>query len=104
MKQISNDFLAVTWEKVKEASSKDEQILLLIKHITEGFPECKSKVPLLFEKFWSIREKLNAHDGVVLYMDRVVIPQALSKHVLNHLRSAHQGVTRMLAWAQATMC
>ena len=103
LKQISNDFFAVTWEKVKEASSKDEQILLLIKHITEGFPKCKSKLPILLEKFWSIREKLNVHDGVVLYMDRIVIPQALRKHVLDHLHSAHQGVTGMLARAQATM-
>ena len=35
LKQMNNDFFAVKWERVKEASSKDEQILLLIKHITE---------------------------------------------------------------------
>ena len=57
----------------------------------------------MLQKFWSIREKLNVHDGVVLYMDRIVIPQGLRKHVLDHLHSAHQGVTGMLARAEATM-
>ena len=65
LKQISNDFFAVTWERVKEASSKDEQISLLIKHITECFPGCKSNLPTLLQKFWSIREKLNVHDGIL---------------------------------------
>ena len=46
---------------------------------------------------------MNVHDRVVLYMNNIVIPQALRKYVLDHLQSAQQGVTGMLVWAQATM-
>ena len=103
LKKISNDFFAVKWERGKEASSKDDQISLLIKNIIEGFPECKSNLPILLQKFWSIREKLNVHDGIALYMDRIVIPPALRKYILDHRYSAHQGVTGMLSRVQATM-
>ena len=39
-------------------------------------------------------------DEVILYKDRIVIPESLRDEVLTALHAAHQGVTSMIARAE----
>ena len=103
---IGNDldrFYAVTWDVVKEASEKDPQISLLASCVKAGFPSQKSETPPEISEFWDHRHGLNVIDGVVLYNDRIVIPEALRERVLENLHSAHQGITSMSSRALAAV-
>ena len=47
------------------------------------------------------RDSFYITDGVILYNDRVVVPTALRKHILEALHAAHQGVSAMQLRAQS---
>ena len=90
LKQQVSDFYAITWELVKEASLKDEELLMLKELIINDFPSTKAELPSQLEKYWEFRKLLNVHDNVVLYSDRIVVPASLRQHELETLHSAHQ--------------
>ena len=91
----SEGLFIVTWETVKTESQKDPQIRDLINIIASGFPLSKESLPPTLQDFWKYRNDLYVIDEVVLYKNRIVIPQSLRKDVLQSLHSAHQGVSAM---------
>lgn len=95
-----NKFFAVTWERVRSESLKDQEIGQLIDLIQHGFPNEKSKIPNVIREYWGFRDELSVFDGVVLYKDRIVIPSSLRSRVLENLHSAHQGTCGMSLRAQ----
>ena len=103
LKQQVSDFYAITWELVKEASLKDEELLMLKELIINDFPSTKAELPSQLEKYWEFRKLLNVHDNVVLYSDRIIVPASLRQQVLETLHSAHQGVSSMLARAETNI-
>ena len=103
LKQQVSDFYAITWELVKEASLKDEELLMLKELIINDFPSTKAELPSPVEKYWEFRKLLNVHDNVILYSDRIIIPASLRQQVLETLHSAHQGVSSMLARAETNL-
>ena len=96
-------FFAVTWERVQMESKKDNNICLLSKYITSGFPTSKQDIPKAIQCFWDVKTNLYVHEGVVLYKDRIVIPASLQSNIIENLHSAHQGVTSMFSRAQASV-
>ena len=103
LKQQVSDFYAITWELVKEASLKDEELLMLKELIINDFPSTKAELPSQLEKYCEFRKLLNGHDNVVLYSDRIIVPASLRQQVLETLHSAHQGVSSMLARAETNI-
>ena len=97
----SRQVFAVTWEKVKEVSARDESMTLLANYVANGFPKAKSDLPDSVSDFWEIREDLRYVDGVLVYKDRIVIPYLLRKQIVDNLHSAHQGTTSMYSRAKA---
>ena len=115
--QVGDNFRAVTFDRVKEETLKDNQMMKLIHYIQAGFPETKDHLPLELHEFWIVRYSLFIIDGVIMCSDRkreldhnkllshssifqddvyrIVIPPSLRKEVISVLHSAHQGVTAM---------
>ena len=96
-------FFAVTWERVKLESKVDKEIVLLKRVIKEGFPTLKKQMPQEITNYWDFRHDLTLIDGVVMYMDRVVIPPKLRWRVTANLHSAHQGTSGMCSRAQSVV-
>ena len=96
-------FFAVTWERVKMQSKRDQTTTLLTNAIHNGFPTYKRDMPDATKKYWDYRDHLSSFDNVVLYMDRIVIPVALRRRIIDNLHSAHQGVSGMFSRAQASV-
>ncbi|GFS27730.1 hypothetical protein ElyMa_005298500 [Elysia marginata] len=88
----SNPIQAVTWDRVRHATSSDEHMFALLSTIENGFPDSRQDLPKPLQAFFQFGENLSTLDGVVLYKDRVVIPPSLRPEVLSALHSAHQGV------------
>ena len=97
------DMQVITWQRVKEASLQDNEIITLINTILSGFPSSKEELPGIIQPYWDVRSDLSCVDGVALYQNRVVIPQVLHPEVLDSLHSAHQGVSGMKARARASV-
>ena len=94
---------AVTWDRVREATSSDPQMHTLIELIDHGIPPVKGDMPPELQMYHQFRDDLCTFDGVVLYQDRIVIPNSLRHDVLSALHSAHQGVSMMTARAETSV-
>jgi hypothetical protein len=94
---------SVTWNRVREATSSDQDMLTLSSFIENGMPDFRHELPPQLREYHKFRDDLHTLDGVILYKDRIVIPQCLRNEVLAALHSAHQGVTSMIARAEASV-
>ena len=101
--QSLDDMQAVTWDRVREATSSDPAMFELLETIEQGMPDTRSKLPPTIRQYYDFREELSTVDGVILYKERIVIPPALRKEVLSALHAAHQGVTSMTARANMSV-
>ena len=81
----------ITWDLVKQQSSVDNIIKMLISLINNGIPEARSAMLENLIQFWDQRQHLLVIDGVVLMKNRIVIPECLQKEVLPSLHAANQG-------------
>ncbi|KAK3771727.1 hypothetical protein RRG08_035782 [Elysia crispata] len=94
---------AVNWDRVRHATSSDENMFLLLSIIENSFPDSRRDLPPLLQDFFQFREDLFTFDGVILYKERVVIPPSLRPEVLSALHAAHQGVTSMNLRAETSV-
>ena len=67
--------------------------------ITHTFPTSKQLLDLAVRGYWEVCSWLTHSDEIICLDKRTVIPQKLQKQVLEHLQSAHQGITSMKARA-----
>jgi hypothetical protein len=95
--------MAITWDRVKLATTSDKDLNQLVSIIESGFPEFRHELPPALHEYYQFREHLYTVNGVILYKDRTVIPPSLRQQILAVLHSAHQGVTSMTARAEATV-
>ena len=101
LKSDLNNVKAVTWERVKQATATEYGDLL---HLIEtGFHDDKHSIDPRYRAFLEYKEGLFVHDGVIIYDDRVVIPESLRANVLETLHAAHQGVSTMTLVAQSAV-
>ena len=99
----ANPIQAVTWDRVRHATSSDESMFLLLSIIDEGFPDNRQDLPPSLHEYFQFRKDLFTLDGVILYKERVVIPPSLCPEVLSAIHAAHQGVTSMNLRADASV-
>ena len=86
---------AVTWERVRDETSRDIYLLQLIDMAEQGFPESPQSIGPQLMPYWRFRDELSVVDGVLMFGLRAVIPPKLREEVIAHLHSAHQGVSQM---------
>ena len=91
---------SITWERVKEAASMDEECITLSQLIIDGFPADKDTLQPNMQKYWGMREELYVVEGVPFKGKKMLIPNVLRSQVLEGLHAANQGVTGMLSNAR----
>lgn len=79
----------VTWSMVREATASDPTFVNLIRQMEAGFPEDYKELPTDLCPYHRFASSLCTVDGVVLMGQRIVIPPALHKPVLDALHAAH---------------
>ena len=92
---------SITWDKVKEAASLDDECISLVLQITDGFPDQKNSLPPMLQRYWGMRDDLYVIDGVPFKGRKMLIPSSLRPQVLEGLHAANQGVTGMLSNARS---
>lgn len=94
---------AVTWDDIRTATASDEHLNQLLTIIEHGMPENRHELPPPLREYHQFRDDLYTVDGVILYKDRIVIPQNQRQKVLSALHAAHQGVTKVTTRAEASV-
>ena len=95
---------AVTWQRVKEETASDTDMQQLLDMIEQDrIPKSRHKLPVSLRAYHKLRNDLIAVDGVILYKERVVVPQKLRNEVILTLHSAHQGVQGMLSRVKSSV-
>ena len=102
IRQNLEEAKAVTWDRVKEETVKDEKLDALKNTLKKGFPNKKEEMPEICKEFFAYKEDLYEVEGIVLWKNRIVIPDALKWEVLQNVHSAHQGCGRMQARASTS--
>ena len=88
---------SISWQTMVTETERDPALVELTKAIIEGF--CGTYE--LLAPFLRYKDSLYIQDGVILYNDRVVVPNSLRPSVLESLHAAHQGTAAMQMRAQA---
>ena len=101
--QLSDHIGSITHAQIKAAAHSDPDYMSLILIIRTGFPATRHMTDPKIRQFWEVRTRLSVEDDIALLNDRIIIPAALRKRVLQCLHSAHQGVTSMRARANCTV-
>ena len=94
---------SITWDKVRIATTSDENMSTLVNIVEDRMPEFRHELPEPLREYHQFRDHMYTVDGVVVYKDRVVIPPALRQDCLTALHAAHQGVSSMIARAEASV-
>ena len=96
-------FEAVTWERVRDETSKDIHMLQLLDMAEHGFPDSSQLMSPQLSSYWRFRDDLSSVDGVLIYANRIVIPPSLRDAVCKHIHGAHQGISQMMSRATASV-
>ena len=80
------DYLNVTsmrLSQIRQHTEEDEALQLLKAAVLQGWPDRREDTPLAIREYWSIRDAINAQDGVLFKSQRVIVPKSLREEMLN---------------------
>ena len=92
---------AVTFDRVKEAVLRDEDMVELRDRIHQT--PYDQDFPDKFRDFNKIKHDMHVLDGLPMYGSRLIIPPSLRTEVIKHIHSAHQSVGKMYDRAMQTV-
>ena len=90
-------------QQIKAASKDDEEMMLLRRIITEGWPEHKQHIPPQVHQYYSYRDELTVQDGIVLRRQRLVVPKTLRAKLKSKCHAGHLGINSILRRARDTL-
>lgn len=88
-------------EDIRHATDKDDLLQSVMDYTEAGWPNYIKDVPQNLRKFYEIRAHLSTTDRLLLYNDRIYIPQALQQYVLTKVHQGHPGITKSRERAKA---
>ena len=93
---VSNERLA----QFRDATARDHALLLLKETILQGWPEQRDLLSPLLLPYYSYRDELVAHDGLILRGDRLLVPMSLRLMIKKRLHAGHMGINSCLRRAR----
>ena len=66
-------------QEIQQATEDDENLQALKAIILRGWPDDRSQLPEQATPYFSMRDELSLHDGVIFCGQRIVVPVSLRK-------------------------
>ena len=79
---------------ISDATKRDDQLQILKKVISDGWPDRRADAPLKVLPFWDFRDELSTYNGVFYRGERIVIPVELRPSTLKTIHSSHMGMLK----------
>ncbi|XP_058828586.1 uncharacterized protein K02A2.6-like [Topomyia yanbarensis] len=89
------EFINISDERFQEISTETKKDLTLNKLsqlLIEGWPERKSDLDDEMHIYWTNKNELSTHQGIIFKNGRVLVPKSLRKKMLDNLHIAHLGI------------
>ena len=80
--------------KYRELTKPDSQLKAL--KVTFGWPDTDDETLLCIKEYWSYRDELTVHNGVIFKGNRVIIPKVLQPEMLTGIHTSHLGAETCL--------
>ena len=86
--------LDISLKNVMYVSNRDSILKQLKEYVKFGFPS-KNNIDPIVAEFMHVKDDLTMLDDVLMYRNRVIIPNVMKKSVLTQLHAGHHGVQAM---------
>ena len=86
-------------EEIRQATLKDSVLQELVVYIRNGWPDVQH-ITGDVRQYYSLRDKLTVQDDIVLFGERLVIPQSMRQEIKTKLHTSHLGQESMLRRAR----
>ena len=80
-----------TLSLTKSTTAQDRDFQDLINIIISGWPQLKSQTPPTLWPYWTFRDELTIHDGVIYKGSQIVVPPTMRDDILRKVHVAHLG-------------
>ncbi|XP_033100807.1 uncharacterized protein K02A2.6-like [Anneissia japonica] len=71
--------------------------------ILKGWPQVKQEVPKQLHNYFDLRDELVTHDGLIYRGERLLIPPAARKNMMEQIHAAHQGIQASIRRARESV-
>ncbi len=79
---------------VKQLTLQDEELQLVKQYVLGGWPQYSPNVPLKVKPYYAHRDHLTLSQELVLYDNRIVIPQNMRTEILARIHDCYQGIVK----------
>ena len=86
--------------QIQRATEHDQNLQALENVILTGWPQSSDEIPFNIREFWTYRDGLAVHNGILYKGPRVIIPKALQPAMLIGIHSSHLGEAACLRKAR----
>lgn len=91
------------WESLQIATAADTALQELVTTIENGTPAAIQHLLPSIREWFPYIQNISTIDGVICRGERIVVPTELRPACLSALHAAHQGISGMTAWAEASL-
>ncbi|KAK7105840.1 hypothetical protein V1264_017168 [Littorina saxatilis] len=99
--QVHVDAVRASWsvsdeklEALRKATQEDVTLQTALEYTRSGWPQYKEDVKLAAREFYSVKDELSDHDGLLVRGSRIVIPFSHRKDILGKIHDGHQGIQK----------
>ena len=88
-------------EELEQATAADLEMCEVIQFTLDGWPKYCQDVPENLKQWYEHRGHLSVARGLLLYQNRIVIPQSRRAEILTKIHLGHQGINKSKARAES---
>ena len=82
--------------ELQRETESDEELQLVMKTISNGWPTQRSQTSLTLHPYWNFRDELCIENGILFKNTKIIIPKTLQRKYLDKIHNGHQGIQRSL--------
>jgi transposase InsO family protein len=80
--------------EMQKATAEDPVLTAAMQYTIDGWPTYGKEVPDELKEYFDVRAHLSVAQGLLIYDDRIVIPQSKRKDVLQCIHEGHMGIDK----------
>ena len=81
-------------DKIRAEMAKDPVFMKIMECVMQGWPDSRSKVSKEVQPYWMHHMEITVEDGILLKMDRIIIPPQLRPSTLSKIHEGHLGIEK----------
>ena len=81
-------------DRIKDHTRRDPVLNQAISYTTLGWPKYAKDVPESLKYLYEVKAHLSVVEGLLVYNDRIVIPQELQEEMLARIHDGHPGIVK----------